>query len=270
MNKVLINGFEDTTIDVRDRGFQYGDGLFETIAYKNNILEYWDQHMQRIRSGCERLSLPYVDESLWLDDIEKCQLSVDSVVKLIVSRGVSGRGYVYTGDNNVTRVTSSFNYPKYTIKNQQGIAVITCKTPVSMNTALAGIKHLNRLDNVLARNEWSGNDIAEGFMFDNQQNIIEGTMSNVFCFLGDQLYTPSIKQCGVAGVMREQVIEIAHAQGIPVNIVNISKQNLLQMDAVFITNSLIGIWPVKSIDDIAFEKNELLTKLQEALNRKVL
>jgi len=270
MNKVLVNGNEETSIDVRDRGFQYGDGLFETIAYRNNKLQLWDEHMQRLRSGCKRLSLSCVEESTWLDDIEKCQLGNEAVIKLSISRGVSGRGYAYTTGDSVTRVTASFAMPVYPEENQQGIAVIICKTPVSINTALAGIKHLNRLENVLARNEWCDDEIAEGFMFDNHGHLIEGTMSNVFCVLGDELYTPSVEHSGVAGVMRQQVIELAKELNIPVNIVDISKQNFLQMDAVFVTNSLIGLWPVKKIveegSSVEFSQNKLVDDLNVKLS----
>jgi len=269
MNKVLVNGNEQISIDVRDRGFQYGDGLFETIAYRNNQLQLWDEHMQRLRRGCKRLSLSYVDESVWLDDIEKCQLGNEAVIKLSISRGVSGRGYAYTTGDSVTRVTASFAMPVYPEKNQQGITAIICKTPVSINTALAGIKHLNRLENVLARNEWHGSEIAEGFMFDHYGRLIEGTMSNVFCVLGDELYTPLLEHSGVAGVMRQRVIEFAKVLNVPVNIVDISKQNFLQMDAVFVTNSLIGIWPVKKIIEegeyVSFQQNRLLDQIKRNL-----
>ncbi len=267
MKQVLINGIFETHIDVADRGFQYGDGLFETIAYKNKKLQFWDEHLQRMQKACERLSLKKVDESVWLEDIKKLQLNEDAVIKLTISRGVSGRGYVYNKEDNVTRVTASYALPDYSTQ-QQGIIATLCKTPVSINTALAGIKHLNRLDNVLARNEWqhsSENKIAEGFMFDNQQHVIEGTMSNVFCILGDELYTPLLDCCGVAGVMREQVIKLAKELKIPVNVVEISKQNFLQMDAIFVTNSVIGIWPVVRLGDIKFKPNKLVERLQNAL-----
>jgi len=274
MNKIIVNGIEEATINVLDRGFQYGDGLFETIAYKNNKLQFWDEHMQRLRDGCERLSLACVDELLWLDDIDKCQLSEDGVIKLSISRGVSGRGYAYSEGDSVTRVTASFAMPDYPVSNQQGITATLCRTPVSMNCALAGIKHLNRLDNVLAKNEWQEKDIAEGFMFDNQGHVIEGTMSNVFCILGDDLYTPDLYQCGVAGVMREQVINCAKELNIPVSIVDISKQNFLQMDAIFITNSLIGLWPINIIVEdegsVEFYQNNLLDKIKLKLNSVLL
>jgi len=265
MNKILINGTEQAFIDVRDRGFQYGDGLFETIAYKNNKLQFWDEHLTRLQNGCQRLSLNAVDESVWLADIKKLQLNDDAVVKLMLSRGVSGRGYAYAEENSVTRVTASYAMPDYPQSNVQGIKAIICETPISINPVLAGIKHLNRLDNVLARNEWQSSDIAEGFMFDLQGHVIEGTMSNVFCVLGDELYTPALEQCGVQGVMRQQVIELAQKLNIAVNIVDISQQNFLQMDAVFITNSLIGIWPVTELQNIQFQPSEIVTRLQAEL-----
>ena len=269
MNKVIINGEEDSRIDVLDRGFQYGDGLFETIAYKNHKLQFWDEHMQRLHDSCERLSLAAVDESLWLEDIKQCQLSSDAVIKLSLSRGVSGRGYAYADNDSVTRVTASFKLPDYPQANQKGITAVLCKTPVSVNPMLAGMKHLNRLDNVLARNEWHDSTIAEGFMFDSSGHIIQGTMSNVFCVLGDELYTPLLEQCGVAGIMREQVIALAGELNIPLSVVYISQTNFLQMDGVFVTNSLIGIWPVIEMHDIKFQQSGLIKRLQDELSKKM-
>lgn len=269
MSKVIVNGVEESKLSVSDRGFQYGDGLFETITYKNNQLQLWDEHIQRLNSSCERLSLKRVDESLWLEDIKNLELVNDSVIKLSLSRGNSARGYLYDEESNVTRVTASFDLPSYPEENQTGINAIICKTPVSMNTALAGMKHLNRLDNVLARNEWNDSAVSEGFMFDNQGHIIEGTMSNVFCVLGDELYSPLLEQCGITGVMRQQVINIAEKLNIPVNIVDISKANFLSMDAIFITNSLIGIWPVKKIIDgensVEFQQSKLIDDIKQKL-----
>jgi len=247
MNKILVNGSEQTTVDVRDRGFQYGDGLFETIAYKNGQLQLWDEHLQRLQQSAERLSLASVDESLWLDDIKKLDLSGDAVIKLTVTRGVSGRAYAYGNEHSVSRISAAYAWPEYSESNSPGVTSCLCETPVSMNSALAGIKHLNRLENVLARNEWNDSTIAEGFMLDQNQHVIEGTMSNVFCVLDDELYTPSLEYSGVAGVMRQHVIELAEKNNIPVNIIDISKQNFLHMDSVFITNSLIGLWPVTKI-----------------------
>jgi len=270
MNKILVNGNEQSSVDVRDRGFQYGDGLFETIAYKNGQLQLWDEHMQRLQESAERLSLSTVDESLWLDDIKKLNLSTDAVVKLTLTRGVSGRGYVYGNDATTSRISAAYNWPEYAESNSLGVTACLCETPISVNSALAGIKHLNRLDNVLARNEWNDAHIAEGFMLDQNQHVIEGTMSNVFCVLDDELYTPSLECSGVAGVMRQHVIKLAEKNNIPVNVIDISEQNFLHMDSLFITNSLIGVWPVTKIlvDDQQFDFpiSEHIKTIQVCLN----
>ena len=269
MSKILINGCNETCVDVRDRGFQYGDGVFETIAWRDNTLQLWDEHMQRMQQACKRLSLACVEASVWLDDLKKLQLENNAVIKLSITRGLSGRGYAYTQGDSVTRVAAVYPWPDYTENNKQGITAKFCHTPISINPLLAGIKHLNRLDNVLARNEWHDTDISEGFMLDNQQHIIEGTMSNVFCVLDDELYTPRLDLCGVEGVMRGQVIKLAESMNIPVNIIEISKQNFLQMDAIFVTNSIIGLWKVNKIVDgevlIEFAQNDLVSKLKNNL-----
>ncbi len=248
MENILINGQAASQIDVRDRGFQYGDGVFETIAYRNGQLQFWQAHMRRLDEACKRLNLPTIAVQQWLHDIAALQPQGDAVIKLTLSRGVSGRGYAYSdSEQDPLRVCALYPWPDYPQQNQQGIRAIMCKTPVSINAALAGIKHLNRLDNVLARNEWREPNIAEGLMMDHQQHVIEGTMSNVFCVLDDQLYTPSLELCGVRGVMREQIIQLARSQGMTVNEIEISQQNFLQMDELFVSNSLIGLWPVTSI-----------------------
>jgi len=273
MNKVLVNGSEQNNIDVADRGLQYGDGIFETIAYKNGQLQLWAEHMQRMQNSAERLSIALTDESYWLDDIKKLKLSDNAVIKLILTRGVSGRGYAYGSNDTTSRITAVYNWPDYAENNTQGITACLCETPVSVNSALAGIKHLNRLDNVLARNEWNDAHIAEGFMLDHNQHVIEGTMSNVFCVLDDELYTPSLQSSGVAGVMRQHVIKLAEKINMPVNVLDISEQNFLHMDSVFITNSLIGIWPVTKIlagdQQFNFTIAERVKKMQENLNNSL-
>lgn len=271
MNNVLINGEDRCQVEVADRGFQYGDGVFETIACRQGRLQLWPEHLHRLQQACDRLGLHMPDESTWLADIEKLQLKGDAVVKLILTRGVSGRGYAYDASSEVTRVVSVSPWPAYPEQNRQGVTVRFCETPVSINTALAGIKHLNRLDNVLARNEWQDPEIAEGIMLDHHQHVIEGTMSNIFCVLDHELYTPSLARSGVAGVMRDQVIQLAERMNLTVNIVEISQYNFLNMDALFLTNSLIGLWPISRVRDnerrYDFAASALVSDLQRELNR---
>ena len=270
MNKVFINGSEQSNVNVADRGFQYGDGIFETVAYKNGQLQLWDEHMQRMQDSAERLSLAITDESYWLDDIKKLNLSGDAVIKLTLTRGISGRGYAYANNDATSRITAVYNWPDYAENNSEGVTACLCETPISVNSALAGIKHLNRLDNVLARNEWSDAHIAEGFMLDHNKHVIEGTMSNVFCVLDDEIYTPSLQSSGVAGVMRHHIMKLAEISAIPVNVIDISEQNFLHMDSIFITNSLIGIWPVTKIlsgdQQYNFTIAEQVKTMQTSLN----
>lgn len=273
MIKLCVNGQLQSQIEATDRGFQYGDGVFETIAFKNGHLELWQAHMERLAESATRLSLAVPDADDWMADIKALGLFEQSedkgVIKLMLSRGVSGRGYAYTIGDAITRVTAIYPWTIEESKSTQGIKVMFCETPVSINTALAGIKHLNRLENVLARNEWQDPDISEGLMLDHHQHVVEGTMSNVFCVLDDELYTPSLVRSGVAGVMRQQIMALAHDLDIPLNEIEISKQHLINMDAVFICNSVIGIWPVKQIVDdaaeISFNESPIVLKLQQAL-----
>ena len=269
----LVNGRESRQLDVADRGFHYGDGVFETIAFRQGRPQLWHRHLQRLQQACQRLSLTAVDEAQWLADIEALQPPEDAVIKLIVSRGPSGRGYAWQKGDTVSRVTAVYPWPDYASENSRGIQTRICQTPVSMNPALAGIKHLNRLDNVLARNEWRDSDIVEGFMLDMNQHIIEGTMSNVFCVLDRHIYTPALDHAGVAGIMRGLIMELCREMGLELSVIDISRENFLQMDSVFICNSLIGIWPVSRVlhdtETTHFSQAEWLVELQARLTRKL-
>lgn len=248
MNSFIINGRSEDNISPMDRGLHYGDGLFETIAYDSGNLLLWPQHLQRLHKGAERLGLSLISEQQWLDDIG--QLSFEqpqAVVKLIQTRGVGGRGY-YAGSLSSTRIVARYDWPTYPASNGQGVKVRFCQTPVSVNPALAGLKHLNRLDNVLARNEWDDPGIGEGLMLDDRGMVIEGTMSNIFGLKDEVLYTPCLKRAGVKGVVRHEILHLARQQGMDTRCMDISQPQLLAMDELFICNSIIGIWPIIELD----------------------
>lgn len=248
MSNILINGLAQNTIDCTDRGLHYGDGLFETIALVNGRLQLWPLHMQRLREGCKKLNLPCVDEKLWLQDIAQLKTTERCVIKLMFTRGSGGRGYRFPDATDVTRIVAVYPWPEYPASHaQQGISVTVCGTTASVNPALAGLKHLNRLDNVLARNEWQDATIAEGLMGDDRGNVIEGTMSNVFAVKDGALLTPQLNRAGVRGVMRTHVIDMARQLNIVVQECDIAMSALHHMHELFLTNSLIGIWPVKQL-----------------------
>lgn len=243
---ILINGQPENRIPVSDRGLQYGDGLFETLAFRRGELELLEQHLARLLKGCALLNLPFTElGSLKAELITLCaQTAEDSVIKLMLTRGTGGRGYKAPTDNEPVRIISSHPMPAYPETNQSGVTVRLCEHRLGLNPSLAGIKHLNRLEQVLARSEWEDTAISEGLMFDINNNLIEGTMSNVFIVKGEQVLTPAINQSGIAGIMRAEVLNLTEKLQMPCHETPLTLNDLLGADEVFLTNSIIDIWPV--------------------------
>ena len=244
----LINGRASDTVPVSDRGFQYGDGLFETIAVQRGTPLLWDGHMRRLADGCARLRLQMPDTDVLHDEITRvCKGAERAVGKIIVTRGPAGRGYAATNGMEQTRVVSHADWPGYPADHAvHGVTVRLCSIRLGRNPALAGIKHLNRLEQILARAEW-GDDCAEGLMCDSEGYVIEGTMTNVFAVHGDTLITPELSQSGVAGVMRAEVLRCARECGMDYSEEQITPDRLLSADEIFLSNSIIGIWPVRNL-----------------------
>ncbi|MDH5377080.1 MAG: aminodeoxychorismate lyase [Gammaproteobacteria bacterium] len=271
---ILVNGEETVSVNVKDRGFQYGDGLFETIAVKEGKPLLWAEHMARLKTGCERLGIPHVEERIWQEDLARIlDSSPRQVLKLVLSRGIGERGYMHPYPIVPTRVCSTSAWPEYLASYlQKGIRIIQCKTPVSENTALAGLKHLNRLENVLARAEWHEPDIVEGLLTDSQARIVEGTMSNVFSVQNGELQTPLLDVAGVAGVMRAKVMEFAQKLGIPHKETRLTRASVEHASELFVCNSVIGVLPVSYFEDRSYPGSlnpqgitqTLLKALQEA------
>lgn len=266
---ILINGKKTEQIGARDRGLHYGDGLFETIAVIEGEAVFWERHLQRLEKGCQRLSLPFPDPALLQREAQSLiKNEPRAVLKLIISRGEGGRGYAYPEPTRSTRLLMPYLWPDYPIQNwRQGVQVRFCDTRLARQPQLAGLKHLNRLEQVLARNEWRDANIAEGLMCDENGNVIEGTLSNLFMLHNGVLHTPDLSQCGVAGIMRERILELAHRQGIRIEIDNITKAQLLAADEVFLSNSLIGLWPVNSLQGRNFKIGNITRSLQNLINQ---
>ena len=268
MVSTLINGIETSSIDARDRGFQYGDGLFETLRIRHGRPCLWSAHMARLAHGCERLGLPMPDEALLRDEVERlCCGEADGVLKIVLTRGNGGRGYRPPQDPTPTRLLARFPAPDHPPENRtRGVAVRICDTRMGHSPALAGLKHLNRLEQVLARAEWNDIGIAEGLMQDIEGNIIEGTMSNLFVVQAGVLRTPELSRCGVAGVMRAQVMAGAEALGIPVGEERLDLRDLAAADELFLSNSVIGIWPVRRLDSRDYVPGPLTARLAAAVD----
>ena len=263
----LVNGQPIDHISVADRGLQYGDGLFETIAVTDCGAEFWDRHMARLKEGCNRLGIPAPDpEVLEKEAVQVCPAQGSSVLKISMTRGEGGRGYKSLEPVNPTRIVAAYPPPSYPGKAwQEGVNVRICQTPLGANPRLAGIKHLNRLEQVLARQEWD-DDFSEGIMLDSSGNAVEGVMTNLFLVKNSQLYTPDLSNCGVAGIMRQVILEIAEAFDIRRNIQSIPEAELFQADEVFLSNSVIGIWPVKRLGEQLFNVGCLTQQISAEIN----
>lgn len=247
---MLINGKTDSRLSVMDRGVQYGDGVFETIAVTGGLPCLWDRHIERLLEGCRRLGFPAPDLNVLFDEAERVIASADSgVLKIIISRGIGGRGYRPPDEVNPNRILTCSPVPEFQEDaSQRGVAIRTCSNRLGRNASLAGIKHLNRLEQVLASMEWSDPLISEGLMLDVNDRVIEGIKSNLFVVKEGVLRTPDLTQCGVSGVMRALVIDIAKSMDISVVVSDITMHDLRMADGLFLTNSLIGIWPVRELD----------------------
>ena len=264
---ILVNGDYREHIEISDRGFQYGDGLFETIAVSNGHPVFLDQHLARLKAGCRRLYLPFPGaELLTLEAQELSGSSEKAVLKLILTRGSGGRGYRQPDTIQTTRVLSLHPYPDYPDSyKEQGINARFCDTRLGLNPALAGIKHLNRLEQILARAEWADPAIQEGIMLDMNAQVIEGTMTNLFYVKNNTLYTASLTLAGVAGIVRGIILALCASHNLAVIEHSYTKDELLLADEVFVCNSVIGIWPVKQIAATYFPVGAKTRQLQALL-----
>ncbi len=263
---------DNEMISISDRGLAYGDGLFETIASIEGELHHWSLHWSRLTLGAQRLQFTLPEEQyLWNAIQNKLQqadaLKENKVVKLIITRGEGGRGYQFPNPVKLSIIISVHDWPQKSSNDYStGIMVTICQTCLAQQPLLAGIKHLNRLEQVMARNELN-HHYQEGIMLacDEKNNqlesrIIEGIMSNVFFVKQEQLFTPKIESCGVQGTIREAILQYTKAMNIQCEQDHYVLNDLADASDVFFCNSIFGLVPVASIrvsDDIHWSYDQI-------------
>jgi len=258
-------------VSISDRGFQYGDGLFETIAVRNGEPRLWRYHLDRLARGCEVLGIQMPSENgLYEGLIQALQYSnaptAHACVKVIVSAGSGLRGYGRAFADSPTVLFRAFlSVPQALDSYKDGIDTVICKTRLASGSATAGLKTLNRLEQVLARSEFAGTDVFEGLTLDAEDNIICGTMSNVFFVNNKSISTPPLDRCGVEGVMRRHTIETLDTQGIIVAQQPCSLSGLEGADEVFLSNSQFGVLPIKSCMEMKWTVGEVTQKVMTIL-----
>jgi 4-amino-4-deoxychorismate lyase len=216
-----------------DRALHYGDGLFETMRCVNGVAPLWRLHWQRLLAGCRALQLPPPDELQLLRRLRRVSAHLEhSVVKLIWTAGTGPRGYARP---TPLRARALWYAQPWKPAVAAGLRLRWCSTRLALQPLLAGIKHLNRLEQVLARSEWCDCDTDEGLMLDLQGRVIAATAANVFIRRQGQWLTPGVDESGVAGVARQWLIGAVDAREGP-----LSMDEVIAADACVLTNALHG------------------------------
>lgn len=242
--RTSVDGRPDGMLSPHDRGVLYGDALFETMLFVGGSAPLWSRHLTRLADGCARLRLPLPDvAALAAECAARSDGIARAVVRVTVTRGVGERGYAPPREPRPTLIVTAAPAPVVPPPwYADGVRLYECETRYATPSALAGVKHANRLEQVLARAEWDDADFAEGLMCDAHGRAISATAANLFARIDGMLATPSVERCGVAGVARAQVLS-----GGDVVVRDIGIEELRRADEVFLTSSLRGIVPVAAI-----------------------
>jgi 4-amino-4-deoxychorismate lyase len=270
--KYLINGDFKQTISPLDRGFTYGDGVFRTLVMRSGLPVAWPLQYQKLVADCAAIGIVCPNAELLMNDfvqlfsMEDIESNKLAVVKIIITRGEGERGYKPPAVTAPTRVVIKSAMPSYVKEYYStGVDLYVCNTRLEAQVKLAGVKHLNRLENVLARMEWRDESLFDGLLLDQKGNVIECTMSNIFARFDNVLVTPDLSQCGVAGITRQRIFELASVVNLTVDVAELSFARLLQADEVIICNSLYGVFQVHKISDATWSEQALAKTFRNLL-----
>lgn len=266
----LVNGVPVETLALADRSIQFGDGVFRTVKCQAGRLAFWVRHYRKLCADCAALGIAAPAEALLLEEIRQLLGQTgwqDAVFKIIVTRGESVRGYAVPADivpNRIVQIAPWSAYPQQLYR--EGAVIRLCATPATWQPALAGVKHLNRLENVMARREWADPAILEGLLLDRDGWVLEGVMSNVMVLLDGVLVTPLLDSGGVAGVMREVALEAARRLDWPMAERPLPLDVFLQAERLWLCNSLLGLMPVAALEEqrwLVEEMNPLACEVKQ-------
>ncbi len=268
INGKLVNGIAPT-----NRGFAYGDGVFRTMRLLNGELQDWPLHYQTLVADCSKIQIVCPSAELLMQEFKYLMASSDeedtqfSILKIIITRGEGARGYAPPAVSEPTRVLIQSPLPNYPNEiYEAGVALYTCQTRLAQQPLLAGIKHLNRLENVLARAELKDPRFFDGLLRDYDDKVIEAVSGNLFIRKEGAVMTPALDSCGVAGVMRQKILDWFKTQGQPVVVTALTMDDLLNAEAVVIVNSVYGVLQVSQIDEQAIATSHWAKELRSQLH----
>lgn len=260
---ILVDGIPSGTVSVADRGLNYGDGLFETMRLHEGRVPLLARHLARLREGCRRLGIAWPDEHVIAADVQQvCATGGQGVIKVILTRGDGGRGYAPPPRAPVRRIVGAYPLPA---GPDASVEVGVCATPIGRNPRLAGIKHLSRIEQVLAAEEAVTAGWFDGLMLDEAGVIAEATRHNLFVVRDGRLQTPVLADCGVSGVMRGLVLEAAAASGVGAEETILRSGDLAGVEEAFLTNAVRGLVPVGRLAGKALGQPVMPGRLAPAL-----
>lgn len=246
----LVDGSPGDSVSARDRGFAYGDGVFRTLRLRGGQPLWWRDHYAKLATDCAALALDCPAADTLRAEVCAVAAGGDAAVKIVVTRGVGARGYAPPRSQPSTRVVLSAPLPAHAAAGAaDAIRARWCDLRLARQPRLAGIKHLNRLENVLARAEWDDPAIVEGLLCDDRGDVVGGVMSNVFWVSGGECFTPDLAACGVAGVARARLLRRIGRLGLASRIGRWPPAAILAADEVIVCNSLMGVRRVARLDD---------------------
>ena len=259
-----VDGVRGDSLPADDRGLAYGDGVFETVLVRQGSARFLDAHLARLSLGCTRLAIAATPSMQLRAEIDAAVAMAPplAVLKIIVTRGsAKRRGYAPQGDETARRLVSLWPTPERRTELDDGVDLRVASIRLGENPALAGIKHLNRLENVLAAAESTRHGTFESLLLDASGTVVSGSMSNVFLVRAGGVATPSVDRSGVAGVMRGIVLRECAALGIAAVETRLTLDDLFSADEAFITNARIGVVPVRCVGEHSFDMNPLTKRL---------
>ena len=267
---ILVNGVAADSVAATDRGLAYGDGVFRTLLVSRGRPRCWSRHYRKLAQDCAALAIACPPQDVLAGELKLAAGAIaDGIGKIIVTRGSGARGYAPPQPSSSTRIVTVADPPRYPdAYTRAGVSVHRCRIRLSAQPRLAGVKHLNRLENVLARAEWSDPAIAEGLLLDTDGHVISGTMTNLLIVEGGGVLTPRLSRCGVAGVTRERVMEAAARQGMACREDDLAWQRILDAREVLLVNSVIGAWQVRQCGNHSWEPGAVTSRVREWLDEK--
>ena len=263
-----IDGVAGNTVPADDRGLQYGDGVFETILVRNGVPRFIGMHRDRLRRGLTQLGIQFSAGKILDDEIARAVALAPplAVLKIIVTRGSARRGYAPPANSEARRIVSL--WPTTPLADNlvgHGVNLGVARLRLPQPSPFAGLKHLNRLENVMAARDINAGAEFDALLLDTSERLVSGASSNVFLVKGGGILTPRVDRVGVTGVMRQVVLREAPRLGIAAREQDLTLDDARSADGMFITNARIGVVPVQRVREHVFGMTDIASRLRSVI-----